>query len=411
MTVWLDRAGIGATLLLPVFLLHGRGIAEVLVILLAAAFLLRSVMARDWSWIRGTWVRLGLAWWLWLVLCSVPAGREALLQGIGTARFLLLVAALEHWTLRDLAIRTWLDRLLRWSALYLAAQSLLQFATGRNLFGYPRGADGELTGPYKNPRAGAPLSRLLFPALLPVLDRVVARRWTLASLAVLPAGVAVMVLIGQRMPLLLTVLGLFVTGLLLPRLRRFVMAGCSAAVGLLVLTSIVSPPTFARLVTKFSNQMEHFPDSHYGQIAARAVAIGHSSPLFGTGFDGFRRHCEDPVFFHGWGGGDGGGAAMCVQHPHNFYLQALVEAGIPGLLLFTALAGAWLATLFRGLWRDPDPLRVGLFVAALIQLWPVASTTAFTSMPLSGWFFVLLGLGLAHTQHYITAPTTRGLER
>ena len=26
---WLDRAGFGATLLLPLFLLHGRGLAEV----------------------------------------------------------------------------------------------------------------------------------------------------------------------------------------------------------------------------------------------------------------------------------------------------------------------------------------------------------------------------------------------
>ncbi len=42
----------------------------------------------------------------------------------------------------------------------------------------------------------------------------------------LAGGVAVMVLIGQRMPLLLTVLGLFVTALLLPRLRPFVLAGC-----------------------------------------------------------------------------------------------------------------------------------------------------------------------------------------
>ena len=148
--------------------------------------------------------------------------------------------------------------------------------------------------------------------------------------------------------------------------------------------------------------MEHFPQSHYGQIAARAVRIAEAHPLLGTGFDGFRRLCDDPAYFAGWHGTDGGGAAMCVQHPHNFYLQALVEGGVPGLLLFTALAAAWLAVLARGLWRTPDPLRTGLFVAALIQLWPVASTTALTSMPLSGWFFVLLGLGLAHTQHYIT---------
>ena len=408
MTAWIDRIGVAAALLLPLFLLHGRGVAEALLLLVAALFLLRSARARDWFWLRRGWVRIGLTWWAWLVLCSIPWGWGVAGQAAGVLRFLLLVAALEHWVLRDAGVRTWLARLLRWSAVYLAAQSLLQFATGRNLFGYSRGADGELTGPYKNPRAGAPLSRLLFPAVLPVLDRWITRGWPLAALAVLPVSLAVMVLIGQRMPLLLAVMGLFVTGLLLPRLRRFVLAGSGAALGLLVLTSVVAPPTFARLVTKFTRQMEHFPQSHYGEIAARAIAIARDKPLLGAGFDGFRRLCETPAYFQGWpwgtGDGNGGGAAMCVQHPHNFYLQALVETGLPGLLLFTALAAAWLLRLFHGLWDNPAPLRVGLFVAALIQLWPIASTTAFTSMPLGGWFFVLLGLGLAEVQHYITGP-------
>ncbi len=403
----LDHTGVGATLLLPLFLLHGRGFAEALIILLGAGFVARSALLRDWSWLRRGWVRIGFAWWGWLLLCSAPRGWESFGQAAGVVRFLLLVAAMEAWTLRSGPVRSWLTTLLRWSAYYLAVQSLVQFATGRNLFGYPRGADGELTGPYQNPRAGAPLSRLLFPAVLPMLERWSRRAgwWRLATLLLLPAGMGVMVLIGQRMPLLLTVLGLFVTGLLMPALRRLVLGGCGAALFLLAATSVLSPPTFARLVTKFSTQMQHFPDSHYGQIAARAVSIAQGQPVLGAGFDGFRRDCDEPQYFHGWNGGDGGGAAICVQHPHNFYLQALVEGGVPGLLLFACLCAAWLLRLFTGLWRDPDPLRVGLFVAGLIHLWPIASSTAFTSMPLGGWFFVLLGLGLAETQHYIIGRT------
>jgi len=80
-----------------------------------------------------------------------------------------------------------------------------------------------------------------------------------------------------------------------------------------------------------------------------------------------------------------------------------VEGGVPGLVLFCAMVLAWLHGVGRGLWRDPDPLRVGLFVAVLIQEWPVASASAFTSMPLSGWFFVLLGLGLAEARSYMSA--------
>ncbi len=405
----LDRAGLALTLALPLFLLHGRGIAEALLILLGLLFVARCAALRDWAWLRQGWVPVALAWWAWLVVCSVPAGTGSAIQAAGLIRFLALVAALEHWTLRDAAARAWLARLLRWAALYIALQSLLQFAIGRNLYGYPRGPDGELTGPYAHPRAGPPLSRLLFPALLPTVGRWVGMAgWRpLAAVLLTLAGVAVMVLIGQRMPLLLTFLGLFVTALLLPRLRGVVLFSLVAAGLLLAVAPAVSPPAFNRLVTKFSGQMQHFPDSHYGQIAARAVAIGSAHPVVGAGFDAFRRLCGDPAYFRGWPRNgvvdDGGGAAICVQHPHNHYLQAFTESGIPGLLLFCAMILAWLRGVGRGLWRDPDPLRVGLFAAVLIQEWPIASASAFSSMPLSGWFFLILGFGLAEARAYITA--------
>ncbi len=403
MTRLLDRAGLVATLLLPVFLMHGRGIAEALIVLIGLGFLARSMLTRDWTWLRRTWVRVGAAWWLWLMLCTAVAGLGQLGQAAAVVRYLLLVAALEHWVLHDTAARTWLVRLLLAATLYIALQALVQFGAGRNLFGYPRGADGELTGPYENPRAGPPLSRLLFPALLPVASQWSAWPgfWAMAGIVPVAAGVALLVLIGQRMPLLLTFLGLFTTALLLPRLRRVVIAALGTAGLLLGLTSLVSPPAFNRLVTKFTAQMQHLPDSHYGQIAARALAITRASPVVGAGFDGFRMRCADPAYFQGWGGDNGGGAAICVQHPHNHYLQALVEAGVPGLLLFSALVLAWLRGVGRGLWRNPDPLRVGLFVAVLMHEWPLASASAFTSMPLSGWFFVLLGLGLAEARAYI----------
>jgi O-antigen ligase len=395
----LDRVAIAATLACPIFLLHARVVAEILIATVAICFLASSALTRDWAWLRATWVRIAAVWWVWLVVCSLHAG---LGQALAVVRFLVFVAALEHWVLRLAWRRLWLARITALAAVYIALQTVTQLLTGRNLQGYPRWGDGELTGPFQHPRAAAPLSRLLFPALM-----LVRGRWF--GLAATLAGVAVMVLIGQRMPLLLTGLGLLVTGLLLPRARPMVLLAAVAAAILLAASAIIEPPTFYRLVTKFSAQMADFPDSPYGQIAARAVAMIRQHPLTGLGFDGFRRACEDPAYFIGWHGGDGGGAAMCVQHPHNHYLQAAVEAGWPGLALFIAMTAAWLTRLSRGLWsRDPAPLRVGLFVAALIHVWPLASASAFSAMPLSGWFFVLLGLGLAETNAYITASIDRG---
>ncbi|MCJ1296555.1 hypothetical protein MMC34_008121, partial [Xylographa carneopallida] len=233
----LDRLGAVAVLLCPLFLLHGRGVAEALIDVVALAFLLRSAAAADWSWTRTAWVPVALSWWGWLVLCSVPHGAggwPALLQAIATLRFLLFAAALQHRVLSQPGPL----RLMRWlvagACCYVAAQLLLQEVTGRNLFGHGRFGDGTLTGPYDKPRAAAPLSRLLLPTVLAASGWVGARaavarnaatRWLLRAASLLPLllGIATVVLAGQRMPLLLSLLGLLVSGLLLRRLRGAVL--------------------------------------------------------------------------------------------------------------------------------------------------------------------------------------------
>lgn len=403
----LESAASFATLLVPLFMVHGRVLGEALMILIGIGLLLRSAARADFSWVRRPWVVIGLAWWGWLVLCSLPrphhGGFGATLQALLVIRFLLFVAALEAFTLREAWARRALSAVLSVAALYIAVQSAFQFATGRNFFGEPRGVDGELTGPYDKPRAGGQFSLLLYPTLLPPIAALLTRAGALARLGGVVlgvAGIAVMVLIGQRMPLLLALFGLVVSGILLPRLRLWVMVALVAAGALIGASRVVSPPTYYRLVTKFSEQMEHFRESPYGVIYARARAMIAENPLTGLGFDGFRTYCSDPRYFHGWRwpqdpADDGGGIGGCQMHPHNLYLEAATNAGIPGLALFSALALAWLAALGRGLWRAPEPARAGIFVAVLLYLWPIASTSSFTAMPLSGFFFVLLGFGLA----------------
>ncbi|HXA23406.1 MAG TPA: O-antigen ligase family protein [Acetobacteraceae bacterium] len=408
----LDRAALIAVLLTPLLLLHAHGFAEAAIAVTDACFLTRSAIARDWTWLRASWLRVGLLWWGWLVLCSLPVpalglgegGAGSLVQAVAALRFLIFVTALEHEVLSDASARRWLFGIIAAAAVYIALQVLVQFAFGHNLYGEPSGRDGELTGPFGKPRAGPPLSRILFPALIPPAAALLARIGVAAKLgayALLLAGVCVMVLIGQRMPLLLTGLGLFVSAVLLRQLRPLVLVAGVAGAVLLAATVVVSPPTYHRLVLKFSDQMDHFATSQYGELYARALEIGEQHPVTGRGFDGFRTGCAMPRYFRASFDGrqpEGGGAVICAQHPHNFYAQALDEGGFPGLILFAALAIAWLMPLGRGLWRNPQPLRVGLFASILIQVWPLASTSAFTSMPMGGWFFLLLGWGLAEAR-------------
>jgi hypothetical protein len=410
LNLMIERVALIAMLLVTPALLNARALADILFSVTAVLFLIDCARTRRWSWLRQGWVPFAGAWWIWEMVCSLPlpppfyGSWPSLVQALVMVRFFVFAAALEHWLLREPRPRRWLRWVVQAVAAYIGIQVLYQWATGRNFYGFGRWADGELTGPFSKPRAGPELVRILFPALLPPVMTLINQKaiiFRAGGVVLAGLGIAVMVLIGQRMPVLLTILGLVVSALLLPRLRPVAIAAILVGALVLAASPVISPPTYYRLVQKFSRQMDHFEISPYGLLLRRADEITEQHPILGRGFNGFRIGCPDPRYFVGWThkpGDNGLGASICKQHPHNFYTQASTDGGYPGLILFSLMVLAWLRDMGRGLWREPDPLRVGLFAAALVHLWPIASTSAFTSLPVSGYFFVVLGWGFAETR-------------
>jgi hypothetical protein len=411
----LERTALISVMLLPLLLMHAHGIAEVAIGIADLCFLLRSGLVRDWAWLRTRWLWVAGAWWGWLVVCSLPieaahlgeGGLRSLVQALVTVRFLVLIVAMEFLVLRTREARRWMYNLVAASAAWIALNSVIQYMFGRNLIGWPPGAEGELTGPFGAPRAGPPMAKIILPAVLPPVSALLARsgvRAVAGAYALLAASIVMMVMIGQRMPLVLTVFALAIIACLVRRLRPVVLA--TALVGALVLAAspVVAPNSYHRLVEKFGTQLEHFGASPYGQLYARAWEVGRMNPVTGMGFDGFEVGCRRPEYFRPTFDGsqpDGGGAKICWVHPHNHYLQALDDGGFVGLALFTAMGIAWLVPLGRGLGRNPDPLRAALFAVICAQVWPIQSTSAFTSMPMGGWFFLVLGWGMAETRHRV----------
>jgi hypothetical protein len=409
----LENVALGCVMSLPLLLMHAHGLAEVAIGLADLCFLLHSAVLRDGTWLKTPWFLVAASWWTWLLVCSLPfpalglgeGGLHSFIQALATIRFLILVAAMEQVVLRTPKARSWIYYLIAASVAWITLNCIVQGITGRNLIGWPRGGEGVLTGPFGSERAGPPMARIIIPAILPVVAALLTRPaiWPkLGAYALLLGSVAIMVLIGQRMPLVLVVLGLIVVAFLIRPLRPLILTATIVGALLLAASPIVAPSAYYRLVEKFSTQMQHFGTSPYGQLYARAWEVGIHNPVTGMGFDGFDTGCPRPAYFRPSFDGsqpDGGGAGICWVHPHNFYFQALDDGGFIGLALFCATAIAWLLPLARGLRQNPNALRVGLFASILVQLWPIQSTSAFTSMPMGGWFFLLLGWAMAEARH------------
>ena len=403
----LDRVALVATFLTPLLLMHAHGFAEASFGITALCFLLRSHATRNWAWLRTPWVVISLIWWGWMVVCSLPlhslglgeGGPHSLQQGLLAIRFPLFAAALAFGVLRDPRHCRWMFRTIAASALYIAVHLVFQFAFGVNLYGVPAAWDVLLTGPFGTARAAPLMSRILPPVLIaraaPFLGT---NPWR--AYAVLLGGMAVVVIIGQRIPVLMLGGALVVAALLIPRLRPIALAAVVLAAVLIPSFAVISPKTYWHMVTRTQEHIAGFAVGAYGEMYNRALEIGRQNPGTGTGYDGFRHSCPEPRYFRPSFDGsvpDGGGAEICWVHPHNFYLQALVDGGLPGLALFCAFGLACLIPLGRGLWRDPDPLRVGLFATLLAQLVPLQSTPSYWSMPMGGWFYLLLGWAMAET--------------
>ncbi len=402
------RIALTACLLLPLALLHARAVAEILIAAVDILFLGHVVLTRQTAWLRQPFLLAALAWWFWLSVCSA-LGTGGLLLGVLAIRLPVFAMALGGWVLAGDTPRAGARRHVVWIVLcaafcWIGLQAWQQYLFGTNLFGQPRWSDGALTGPFAKPRAGPAFILLFFPALIPCLAALTSRaslRARLAAAALAMLAALTLVLIGQRMPTALMLLGLVAAALLVPQLRMALLFAAAAGAALVAALPWVSPAASAKLVQQTAVQMAHFSQSDYGLIFTRAVTLAELHPWLGLGFDGFRRGCHEFWAMHGidWLGiptaNLNGGLSACNIHPHNYYLEALDDAGLPGVLLFSLMVATALVCLGRGVAHRLAPMRAGLLVGAVVALWPVASTSAFTSMPNGGWVFLLLGLGLA----------------
>jgi hypothetical protein len=389
-----------AVLALPLALFYARAVADVLIVAVDILFLLRG----QWGWARRPWVKLAAAIWLLQLAASVLYGPgKSAFEALVMFRMFLFVAALEDWVLAGAAARRAMWVVFLVLAVWTASQCWEQYLTGHDLMGARRWGDGSLTGPFYKPRCGPIFLYLVLPGVMPLVLRLVAaprwRAWA-GGLALLLACVATSILIGQRMPNVLFLLGLCITGLLVRRFRAPLLI--AIAVGALAVAAlpVISPPTFAKLVVKFASQMSHFAASPYGQLYTRASVMIAARPWLGFGFEGFQDFCGQTQFWHGWPAlgipdAENGGIKACNLHPHNYYLQLGTMAGLPGLALFVALVVTWLRRMAAALRPGADGVQAMLFVTCCVLFWPLASTSGLFTLDTAGWVFLITGWGLA----------------
>ena len=396
-TDWLERLGRFLLCALPVLFLIGRAPADIALSLIGLLLLLRSARHQDWAWLRTPWVAVGLALWLYLIGASAFANDvgAAYSRALPFGRFVLFGAALQHWLLPLRTTRQILLAVLGAVIAFVALDTLLQFATGQDIFGYTYEAR-RLTGPFGDTVPGTFIVKTCFPVLGFAFACAAAwrQRWrfalTMGLIVLLAVAVAVT---GERIALLSLGLGVLVFFLLLRELRLPLLLAGGVALVLVAGTVAQSPDLTKRLIGHTAYDLDDFWAKRYGELFRRSVTIWQTEPVTGVGLKNFRDICAND-HYKPWGPVED----RCYTHPHHVYLEWLVETGAIGFLGFLALVGLWGRDIVLGLRRiDPldYPIAVGACAALIVFLWPLRSSMSFFSNWNATLFWLMLGLALA----------------
>ena len=120
--------------------------------------------------------------------------------------------------------------------------------------------------------------------------------------------------------------------------RRHSAILVAAMVGVLVVAGLASPQIRHRLEGKGSSSLSHVTSGR-SKLVSRGVKLVVHHPVLGVGVGGFKRAYADLAHLRG--------KEPKAAASHTTPITVAAETGVPGLLLFLAVAGAALVAAFR----------------------------------------------------------------
>jgi O-antigen ligase len=273
------------------------------------------------------------------------------------------------------------------------------------------GALARLFGPFSDPVPGTFLVKTCFPLLGGLLGWVSHARSVSKSrknhsnitlfLFIVMVLASVIFITGERIAFLSYVLGCLFFFIAFRQVRLpFLLLGIFAVVAIACILSL-NQGLYDRMILLTLEQLgigeaNNFVNTHYGQIYLRAWRVWTDYPVFGIGMASFRHTCDMPAYEQ---------IGSCNIHPHNTYLQFLLDLGVIGLSLFGGLLYHWGRSVGKAV-SDKFSLSevdwlvattVGSMVGLNAFLWPIMSTMGFFSNWNGSlfWWAIALTLGCA----------------
>jgi O-antigen ligase len=309
----------------PFILLVERSPADIWISLIALAYLIKGSVKASMNK-KISKFAMGL---IALLICGFVSASfsqmplYSMLEMLAWVRFPLFALALTHWLAKNrIILEAYMVSLFFAMLLMFGILSAELVIEGHKNW-------GRLEWPFGDTVSGNYLAKVGLPSLIFACfyceksNRLSSR---VISLLYITAFLLFSIACGERLNFLISFCSITLCIFFMDNRWRNLTILVGVIIVSLFLVNLVNETTFHRFGTAFLTEIPINPDSGYYKTMLPAFQIFQSNMLLGIGPGNYRFLCVDLL------NASSLAENYCNNHPHNFYMQLLVETGIAGFI-------------------------------------------------------------------------------
>ncbi len=369
---------------IPVLLVTGPFLSDLALSLIVIFFLVDVISKKKFEYFQNKFFYFFVIFYFYLVLNSFLQNQniDSIKISITYFRFGIFSLAVIYIIKHDNQILRKLYFVFLIIFTVLIVDGFIQFFYGQNILGYPLSIGPRVSSFFNDELIlGSYLSRLfpVFFALLIFLDKKINKFQYIFSCSIFIFAEVLIYLSGERASFLFMNLSAVFTLLAIKNYKKLRLGILLISLALIFIISLSFPNTKHRVFDQTFEQMGFFDEKQnvifskqHNDIYKTALNITKDNLYFGVGVKNFRHKCHLEKYKIS--------KFSCNTHPHNSYIQLLVELGLVGffvglslLIFITITVLKHFFWLIRGKSYFTD-FEVCLIAAILISLWPIVPT-------------------------------------
>lgn len=392
-------------LFLPLLMLTGPAIPDVIISLCGLLFILNIIIEKKYEYLKDNLFLIFLLFWCSLIISSLVSNYLILSfsSAIFYIRFIFFILFIKYYASKFSFTQKYYLFILTLVIIFVSLDSMIQSYYGIDLLGNRMAEKNQirLDGPFGGHEwiVGSFISTY-FAICIAYLYSLKVNYTKTKNLIIILSFILfyfVTFISGERMAFIMMNFIIFIF-LFTNKKYIFNFVIILTLICPIILISFNSNNTFFDRFLSFFNVIgisingenldDNFWDSHYGSHYLTTIEIFKKNPIIGSGPKSFREECKKKEYSKI---NSKLASSRCSTHPHNFYLQILSEIGLIGFALFLFFNFYILKNFFK-YYEKNNFIFLSIYLSIFAFLWPIKSTGNILNNRYALFFYYLIML-------------------